>query len=259
MPRHMAREMNDRINTEFWRILTVRIANYLIQFLVFAGSCNMTCLPQQGVGDRLASSNIAPKIVGGIPDFGTDYSWQEYKRVTTELNTLAKSIHDENWRSIVNCMADDRYCITVKSSTTTQAFNLTVGEYCKMLVRRTLVAGLLDSFDISNEEFIQRVGRYAVTKDFQARLRGFPEVDPPLKLNDWLDKRKDLSIKELQIEVCKNALEAFKKTESLTLDAKSELTRSLEKSIENIRSWKQHRRASWTIEDTFELFGADNK
>ena len=226
---------------------------------------------QEGHGIQLVeqfhSMNSPPKLVNKQLVVDKNFSWTEHERVGARLKELSSCISDSNWNKLLFGLTSEEYCITTQSGV--HITNLTVGDCCELILRQYLVAGLVTDVDINSEEFIKAVGNYAKTKEFRASLYRSPAFSSRKEFYGWLLERKALTLREIQIEVCKSAQDAFeahadnpigsKKAPTgetptpLNSDAKLEIGKAIEKQIEKLKKAKRFTQPKWRFEDTFDL------
>ncbi len=179
--------------------------------------------------DAIANRNKPPKIVkrrsrfpSELPLFPKDYDWNEEERVYEALSNLYQDESVELWEALVQKANDRRYCITLYSGNTSDAYIVSVGRICHGLAYGTLC------------------------HVFSQHLPSLPPHGCPIQLgiNDlsfWREERKDKSFYQLQIEACEIALRKLPKVRVTILSdqEKVKARKKIEAEMVNLRKTKR--------------------
>jgi hypothetical protein len=150
--------------------------------------------------ENLVNHNPEPRLVekGGSPLFDDNFDWGEQQRIQkSAIPTLIKNA-EEAWPDLVKHLDDERYCITA-ISISDYTHNMTVGYICRKIIAENLAAAYLSNMNITKKSVYARFG--------------WPSIASERILKEWCEKRRDKKLFELQIEMCKWAIEELKKSE----------------------------------------------
>src|SRR5262249_12020311 len=102
--------------------------------------------------DAIVNHNKAPKIVdwprSAHPNppctshaalFSEDHDWKEEERVDKAIEALEEDRTKEVWEELVRRIGDRRYCVTVTTVKTGDAYIRTVGDICRDLAYSRLI------------------------------------------------------------------------------------------------------------------------
>jgi hypothetical protein len=188
--------------------------------------------------DGLASRNRKPKFVsiesGDVPQFDAEYDWGESERVRRLWVKLIKNDDPRLWYCLLDHTNDTRYALTVQRyggqedsriSAGCGGENVSVGDICwEAACARFNFAGLSSSKEDEDAD-----------QDIDVWDLGIVE-DP---LSEWRKKRAALSLYELQLQVCEQAVEKIGARAGLRRQTKINATKSLRNQIVRLKETKK--------------------
>ncbi|HEX7378020.1 MAG TPA: hypothetical protein VF278_12945 [Pirellulales bacterium] len=145
--------------------------------------------------DAMANRNPEPEVIGkgarAKPLFADDYDWDEDKRARRAFGAI-RDDHEELWEELLNHFDDKRYAWTAEVNGASVE-KKTVGGLCRLLASHRLRSPF--------EEFlpVNEIGR---------PVR--PDLGFGGDLVRWREDRADMSLYELQIQVCESAIKSLK-------------------------------------------------
>jgi hypothetical protein len=211
----------------------MRLAWIVILFTSFsqtaAGEPKPAAATPAQMVDAIANRNQPPKLFDqGRPPtlalFPETYDWEEEKRVQKAIEKLYQDTSVELWDELVRREGDSRYSITLADRDIGDAYIISVGGVCSELAYSRL------------------------TGVFQRHLPAHPggtgvrvslEISSINDLAAWRKERKDWPFYQLQIEVCKEAVEEVAKIENVPQQVKDLARKKIEFEIETMKSTKQ--------------------
>ena len=121
--------------------------------------------------------------------FGENYDWTEYRRVRKAIDILVKRNGEELWPHLVKHLDDQRYSLTC--SIDDFGTNLTVGDFCRDMVRRNLAEPYGCLWPSTS----------TLPLPSYARVIGFARPPWQQTLDKWSHSWKDKRLWELQVEL----------------------------------------------------------
>jgi hypothetical protein len=193
----------------------------------------------------LKSKNEMPRLTqtSKVPIFSPEFDWEDQKRIVRQLNSVSLAIDDELWPELVKNLCNDDYCITYDVDNG-ETVNSTVGGACENLILATLVTGYYGEIQPPSKEALRDLRRPA-------------EVGSVVELENWLSKNSGLRIYELQILMCRSAIEKLlqpKIVPSVSAELKQSWINSIKERIKMLEESKQHRRPNWFARGSMELY-----
>jgi hypothetical protein len=178
----------------------------------------------------IVNRNQAPKLVkwpGMFPDtevavYPEAYDWKEEGRVRTALQALSEDRRAEVWEEMVRRGNDPGYCVVSTDGQEGSASLETIGMVCRELAYWRLVAAF--------QKHLPTTDGRRVRLDIGVNVG---------RLTEWRKARADKSLYELQIEVCKKALQELAREKDLPKRKKELARQEIETTIDNLRKTKQ--------------------
>ncbi|MGO9111571.1 MAG: hypothetical protein ACLP9L_20290 [Thermoguttaceae bacterium] len=194
--------------------------------------------------EALANQNPKPKLVdskgldrffldGVVPLFDKKYDWKEQDRVRAATEAVATNKSPEVWKSLVAHEDDRRYWLTLADEAGAAEFgaaeNYCVGDYCTELAYRQLMAPV-----IRNQYIVLR-GPIVDTKPHERAILSEPFRNG---LREWCKSHPGKTFYELQIEICKRAIDDLPGLTGPTAQDKVKFREQMEFEIEQLRKTK---------------------
>lgn len=191
----------------------------------------------------LAQRNEAPRLVvvkrrnQRYAQYPPAYDWSEQRRVLNVLRCAIDDAAGDEWDSLLKGLDDHRYALTTVADDDdldqyVMAYNETVGDLCAMLARRRLehvVRRHLPKVpDPRDERFDLEIG-----------------IETEEEVAAWLKQRPGKALYELQMDVCKDAIEALDQPkrliapEELLPALREHLRKALTADIETLKRTKK--------------------
>jgi hypothetical protein len=179
--------------------------------------------------DALVNHNPKPEIVRPtirtVPIFDKGYDWEEQERVLRAIHTLAAQTNPEMWEVLVSHDNDDRYCLTFGDENR-YADNESVGYFCGDIAYNQLM------FPV--ERNLERINLERQAKGLHVVVLGGVE-----SLKKWRESHSNMLYYELQIEVCKIALEELAGIKGVSEKAKEDCRTRLKAEIDTLKRTKE--------------------
>lgn len=222
------------LNCDVQRCTTARARRWLLAVVVigcqqtwaalFAEDGSKTAYHEiDAMIDALANDNDKPELAHNswIVLFPENYDWEEAERASRAFIVLAKDEREETWQELLNYLDDRRYAVTMANNGGYPR-NYTVGALCRKIAYHRLCAAFEDELPVNE--------------------LGVP-VHPRLRLGDnladWRSEHASKRLYELQIEVSQQAIQDIVGTEFLTLAARTESRKKIEKVIRRLRATRK--------------------
>ncbi len=178
----------------------------------------------------LANRNKAPKIVDRpaglpmrVPLFPENYDWKEEYRVRKALREVFRDTSPEVWEELVRREGDKSYCVTAVSVMTEDPTNDSVGVICSVLAYDSLCHVFRKHLPNSPAKEGQPLG-----------------LDVGIgELKKWRRERKNKLVYQLQIELCRKAIEELAKVKRVSQKDKDQARRRIEAEIEKLARTKK--------------------
>jgi hypothetical protein len=193
--------------------------------------------------ESLANRNPAPKLIRSqglgrfelddvVPLFDKSYDWKEQDRVLAATEAVAANETPEMWERLVAHQDDRRYWLTLADEAGAADFgeadNYTVGDYCTELASSQLF------FPVEQHLHIIQGPRIS---DVRPQHR---PIVPPFgnDLRQWRKSRSRKTFLELQIEICKLAIDDLPGLGDTSAEHKADFRAKMESEIERLRKSK---------------------
>jgi hypothetical protein len=178
--------------------------------------------------DAIVNRNKEPKVVKWRSQwpfprkaalFREDHDWKEEARVRKALYRLEKERTEAVWEELVKRSGDRRYCETVTSQKTGDAYIYSVGYVCRELAYARLIG-----------VFWQHLPLDPIRDGQHLRL------DVGIRdLAKWRKQRAAKSLYELQIEVCEKAIKALADVEGVPRAEKDRARKKIKEEIARLK------------------------
>jgi len=193
--------------------------------------------------EALANRNPKPKLVdsrgldrffldGVVPLFDKKYDCKEQDRVLAATEAVATNKSPEVWESLVAHLDDRRYWLTLADEAGAGEFgaaeNYCVGDYCTKLAYSQLM------FPVERNQSIIR-GR---SSDEKPKPRAVLPVPFGNDLRQWRKSHSGKTFYELQIEICKGAIDALPGLTGPSAQDKVKFREQIKSEIEHLRKTK---------------------
>ena len=193
--------------------------------------------------EALANRNPKPKLIRSeglgrfeldmiVPLFDKKYDWKEHERVQAATEAIATDESPEMWEGLVAHQDDRRYWLTLADEAGAAEFgaadSYTVGDFCTELAAGQLFAPVAENLYILQSP---------PTSDVKPQHRA---IDPPFgnDLRKWRKSHPRKTFYELQIEVCKQAIDNLPGLTGPSAPDKAKFRKQMESEIEHLRRSK---------------------
>ena len=174
--------------------------------------------------DSLANRNAEPTIVGGwSAAFDARYDFSEQVRIDRAIDVILIEL-DEAWPHLIEHLGDRRYSYTIGFDETT--YNYSVSDVCEQVIHNAFEHGYASAlFELEGTTFRRR--------DFFS-----PELYETERLKEWLQKKKEKKVYEIQMEVLEMVLRQAERME-IPDEKKQMFIKRVAEEIDDLQTTKQ--------------------